>query len=35
MKPIKILINKSLEIGTVTDACNIANVVPIYKAKDK
>ena len=35
MKPISILINKSMEIGTVPDACKIAKVVPIYKAKDK
>ena len=35
MKPISILINKSMEISTVPDACKIAKVVPIYKAKDK
>ena len=35
IKPISILINKSMEIGTVPDACKIAKVVPIYKAKDK
>ena len=35
MKPISILINKSMEIGTVPDACKIAKVVPIYKEKVK
>ena len=35
IKPISILINKSLEIGIVPDACKIAKVTPIYKSKDK
>ena len=35
MKPISILINKSMEFGAVPDVYKITKVVPIYKAKDK
>ena len=34
-KPISIILNKSIESGTVPNACKIAKVVPIYKSKDK